>query len=205
MPSLAKQDLVQSFTESFINYDISSADKEYTLPSPIGLQGYRIRISWTGGTGTYSLSIIGTISGYSSWEGRGTGSLTITSDGSAWYYINEGVFDSGTFLNETGGDIEFHTNGAMCYYVAFSITTSSSTSNVYGSTSGTSYFGTELVTYPVPFLSVKYISSTIEVDAAGYYTTNTYTPTTTGVSVRLFTGAATQTATINLYVKGTWR
>lgn len=84
---------------TFVDFDISGADQGYTLPNAINAGEQGIRISWSGGDGTYSLTITGTINGYSSWVGQGEGSITIYSDGTDWYADHEGVFDSGTFAN----------------------------------------------------------------------------------------------------------
>jgi hypothetical protein len=94
----------------FVNFNIASSDQTYTLPNPRTTGARGIRISWSGGTGTFKLMITGTINGFSSWEGRGTGSLTIYSDGSAWYADSEGVFDRGTlstgrFIKHINGDL----------------------------------------------------------------------------------------------------
>lgn len=71
------------------DYDISSADKTHTLPTITGAP-QEVNITWSGGDGTYDLTIYesdGTTA-LDYYKGEGEGHIRIVSTGSAWKVVD---------------------------------------------------------------------------------------------------------------------
>jgi hypothetical protein len=186
----------------FEDFDISSADQSYTIPSASDNAKRAIRISWSGGDGTYDLTITGTINGYSSWVGQGNGSITIHSDGSAWYADNEGVFDSGLW---TTGYFEKSISGKLKQRFNESTAVLTST-NIVGSYYTTA---TATYTYPIAFNSIEQIFAVGMQRDTGqnsyYLGGNTTSVSTTQVTCSIYGVNAGQYVARGYKAVGRWR
>lgn len=184
----------------FVPFVISAANQAYTLPDAklAGAQG--IRISWSGGNGTYKLTITGSINGVTGWLGHGTGSLTIYSDGAAWYAEGEGEYD--VCVTTTGTFVK-HINGRMYASDAGSVT-DWPIATAYASL----YQGSRSFTFPLAFYAApvgiagraKYGTSASWVGEAA--------ASTTEISIRAFDAVSRPTGTAVVYswqATGRWR
>jgi hypothetical protein len=187
----------------FVNFNIASANQSYTLPNPKSTNARGIRISWSGGTGAFKLTINGTINGYSLWEGIGNGAITVYSDGNSWYSSSDGAYDYGSFSN---GNFEKHINGIMHQNGSSTQVTSGSSSNLFGSSSGTTFFNTVTRSFPVLFISAPRMATALVSPAAIGYITNATTVTSTGFLSIVGSGPdSSVSVTSNWIASGRWR
>jgi hypothetical protein len=177
----------------FFSFNIASSNQSYTLPDPKSTDARGIRISWSGGNGTFKLTINGTINGYSSWEGIGNGFLTIYSNGTSWLTTNDGVYDRqdiGNWVHQR------FINGT------FNDTWRDTQTRALTSVSGSVYFYTANITIKSSISQHKILLTS---ETAAGFVTNSYSLAGTTVSMFFWSPAVGAICVPGVIVYGTWR
>ena len=183
-------------------YDLTSADVTVTLPAISGVLQTK-SIYWTNG-GTYKLSLSSseTVGGLAAltWEGEGEGHMLLESDGTNWQ-VRE--------YEDTGSDFIKHADGwADVWGNAFSSTTTSSP-NKFGTTSGNAYYGDGTFTYPFTAASApsrdNIILSLVDGTSLAVYLSASTITTTQINNIRTWSNVVSTAVKVSVNVKLRWR
>jgi hypothetical protein len=117
--------------------------------------------------------------------------------------IGAGIIESGS--NANGSYIKY-SDGTMVQWGAVTTTTGSAASNLYGTTSGGTYYAAAGRTFPTPFISQPLISSALISPAAVGYTSNIGSLTASTFSGIVGSGPDNNATVVFTYVAiGRWR
>jgi hypothetical protein len=119
--------------------------------------------------------------------------------------LGAGIIESGG--DETNGYWTKYSNGDLIYEKRASGVTSSNSSNLFGSSSGTTYYADVVVTFPVavPFVSIKSLVAVQNNPNIGYTASVAYADLLNCHVYLTSAGSASQTVTFSVVVKGRWR